>query len=287
MSKHQKNQNRISLLESPGFVLMHFAIFFVIWAGISWFAIIICLASYFVRMFGITAGYHRYFSHRAFKTSRVFQFVLACLGASAAQQGPLWWAAHHRNHHKHPDTINDIHSPVLQGFWWSHVGWLLCPKYGATDLNAVPDLVKYRELRFINRFHVISPVVLAISLFLFGAWLARLAPSLGTSGFQVLVWGFVISTVLLYHGTFTVNSLAHQFGSRRFGTKDNSRNNLFVALITLGEGWHNNHHSYPSSERQGFNWWEIDISHGILKMLSWTGIVWNLRTPPKDLRAQF
>lgn len=284
MAYYLEKKKSIDILESPGFVLMHFACILVIWAGISWFAVIICLVSYVVRMFGITAGYHRYFSHRAFKTSRFFQFMLACLGSSAVQQGPLWWAAHHRDHHRHPDTINDIHSPVMQGFWWSHMGWLLCPKYGATNLRLVPDLAKYRELRFINNFHLLSPAVLAVSLFLVGSWLGGFAPGLNTSGFQLFVWGFIVSTVLLYHGTFTVNSLAHVFGQRPFNTNDNSRNNFLVALITLGEGWHNNHHFYPSSERQGFCWWEIDISHGILKMLSWTRIVWNLRKPPKEFR---
>jgi len=284
MIEYSESTNRISLLESPGFVLMHVACILVIWTGISRIAVITCLLSYLVRMFGITAGYHRYFSHRTFQTSRFFQFVLACLGASAAQQGPLWWAAHHRNHHKHPDTISDVHSPVVQGFWWSHFGWLLCPKNRATDLNAVPDLAKYRELRFMDRYHLLSPATLAVSLFLFGAWLAHTAPGLGTSGFQVFVWGFIVSTVLLYHGTFAVNSIAHLFGSRPFITKDNSRNNVLVALITLGEGWHNNHHYYPSSERHGFQWWEIDIAHAILRILSWTTIVWGLRTPPEGVR---
>jgi stearoyl-CoA desaturase (delta-9 desaturase) len=124
---------------------------------------------------------------------------------------------------------------------------------------------------------------MGVSLFGFGVLLNSLFPALGTSGFQMLVWGFFISTTILYHGTFTVNSLAHRWGSRRFRTTDDSRNNLFIALITLGEGWHNNHHRYLSSERQGFYWWEIDVSHYILTMLSWMGIVWELKTPPKSI----
>lgn len=276
-------EEKISVLESPGFILMHVACLLVIWSGVSWGAVLVCVALYVVRMFGITAGYHRYFAHRSYKTSRFFQFVLACLGASASQQGPLWWAAHHRHHHQHPDTTRDIHSPVVDGFWWSHVGWLLCPKFSETNYKLIPDLVKYRELRFINRFHLLPPALMAVFLFVFGMLLGVYAPELGTSGFQVLVWGFCISTVLLYHGTFTVNSLAHVFGRRRFNTKDNSRNSFLIALITLGEGWHNNHHYHPSSEQQGFYWWEVDVSHYVLKILSWMGVVWDLHVPPKRI----
>lgn len=267
-------------LQSPGFVAMHIGCLLVIWSGASWAAAIVCLIFYLVRMAGITIGYHRYFSHRSFKTSRIFQFVLACLGASAAQQGPLWWASHHRYHHKHPDRTSDVHSPVVHGFWWSHVGWLFSPQYRATNYNMVPDLAKFPELRLLDRFYVVPPILLAGGLVLFGEFLERYAAALHTSGIQTLVWGFFISTVLLYHATFCVNSVAHLFGSRRFNTKDNSRNSLLVALITLGEGWHNNHHYYPSSERSGFYWWELDISHYILKLLACLGLVWNLGTPP-------
>jgi stearoyl-CoA desaturase (delta-9 desaturase) len=284
--RRAEEKNRVRLLESPGFVLMHLACLLVLWVGVSWVAVAVCVAMYFVRMFGITAGYHRYFSHRSYKTSRVFQFALAWLGASAAQQGPLWWAAHHRHHHRHPDADGDIHSPVLHGFWWSHVGWLLSPKYKRTRVELVPDLAKFRELRFINRFYLLPPALLAVALFLLGLALGRYYPAAGTSGAQMLVWGFVVSTVVLYHGTFTVNSLAHVFGRRRFDTRDNSRNSFLVSFITLGEGWHNNHHFFPASERQGFYWWELDVSHYILRALACMGVVWSLRTPPADFRER-
>ena len=270
-----------SLLESPGFVLIHAACLLVVWAGVGWLALSACAASYVVRMVGITAGYHRYFSHRSYKTGRLFQFVLAWLGASAAQQGPVWWASHHRHHHKHSDTDADVHSPVTRGFWWSHVGWLLSPAHRGTRCEMVPDLLKYRELRFLDKYYLLPPACLAAALWGAGALLERYAPGAGTNGFQLFVWGFVVSTVLLYHGTFTVNSLTHLFGRRRFETSDNSRNNLFVALITLGEGWHNNHHYYPASERQGFHAWEIDVSHYILRALRGAGVVWDLRPPPE------
>ncbi|HEX8772469.1 MAG TPA: acyl-CoA desaturase [Pyrinomonadaceae bacterium] len=274
-------KKKISILESPGFLLMHAACLLAVWSGVSPVALFTCIALYVIRMFGITAGYHRYFSHGSYKTSRFFQFVLAWLGASAAQQGPLWWASHHRHHHKYSDTDNDVHSPLTQGFWWSHIGWVLSPGFHETRLKMVPDLARYPELRFINRFYLLPPISLAVLVWATGALLEHYFSGLGTTGFQMLVWGFFISTVVLYHGTFTVNSLAHIIGRRRFETNDGSRNSAFVALITLGEGWHNNHHYFPSSERQGFYWWEIDVSHYVLRLLSRLGIVWDLKTPPR------
>jgi stearoyl-CoA desaturase (delta-9 desaturase) len=262
------------------FLFMHVACLLVVWSGVSAVAVAVCLALYVVRMFAITAGFHRLFAHRTYKTGRVFQFVMAFVGTAAYQKGPLWWASHHRRHHIHADTERDLHSPLSHSLWQSHTGWFLSRESLATDHALVRNLTKNRDLRLLDRFYSVPPIILAIAMFVLGATLQRYAPTLGTSGFQMLVWGFFISTVVLYHGTFTVNSLAHIFGRRRFETADNSRNNLFVALITLGEGWHNNHHYYPASERQGFYWWEIDVSHYTLRLLSWLGVVWDLRTPP-------
>jgi stearoyl-CoA desaturase (delta-9 desaturase) len=267
------------------FLFMHVACLLVIWTGASAVAVVTCLALYVVRMFAITAGFHRLLAHRTYKTGRVFQFLIAFVGTASYQKGPLWWSAHHRRHHLHTDTEADLHSPISRTLWQSHVGWFLSRNSQATDRKLISNLLKYRDLRFLDRYYSLPPVLLAVSAFLLGAALARYAPGLGTSGWQMLVWGFFVSTVLLYHGTFTVNSLAHIFGSRRFATADNSRNNLFVALITLGEGWHNNHHHYPSSERQGFYWWEIDVSHYTLRALARLGIVWDLRTPPSNLTS--
>jgi stearoyl-CoA desaturase (delta-9 desaturase) len=270
---------RIALWRSLPFFLMHAACALVFWYGYSPFSVWTCVFLYFVRMFAITAGYHRYFAHASFKTSRWFQFLLAWIGASSVQKGPLWWAAHHRHHHAHSDTEEDIHSPVTRNFWWSHMGWFLCTKYDETPLHLIRPYSKYPELRWVNEYHAVPGIVLGITLAVVGNWLAIHAPQLGTSGPQLVIWG-LISTVLLFHGTFTVNSLAHVYGSRRYQTKDDSRNNLLIALITLGEGWHNNHHYAPSSERQGFYWWEIDIAHYMLVMLSWLGVVWDLKQPP-------
>ncbi|MFO0877683.1 MAG: fatty acid desaturase [Gemmataceae bacterium] len=248
------------------FVLLHLALLFVFIVPVDAFAVLLCAVTYYLRMFGITAGYHRYFAHRAYKSSRVFQFVLAWLGCSALQKGPLWWAAHHREHHLYSDTPRDPHSPYETSFWWSHVGWILSNEHTETPSDRVPDWTRYPELCWLDRNHWVPGIVLAVVCFLIGGW----------SG---LVWGFVVSTILVYHATFTINSLSHLFGSRRYATTDDSRNNFFLAIITLGEGWHNNHHHYQSSANQGFYWWEIDMSYVTLLGLSCLGLVWDLRRP--------
>jgi stearoyl-CoA desaturase (delta-9 desaturase) len=281
-----ETENRLDWLRSIPFVIMHLGCLGVIWVGWSWFAVATAVFLYALRMFALTAFYHRYFSHKTFRTSRFWQFLFAVLGCSAVQRGPLWWAAHHRKHHRFADQEPDVHSPRHRGFLWSHTLWFLTRKNFRTDEKAVPDLARYPELRFLDRFDVIVPAVFATSLFVLGAVLERWAPGLGTSGGQLLVWGFFISTVVLYHAVYTINSLAHVWGRRRFDTKDDSRNNLLLALVTFGEGWHNNHHYYPASTRQGFYWWEIDLTYYLLRMLSWVGIVRELRPVPEKIRKE-
>ena len=262
------------------FIALHLACLGVLFVGISAVAVAVCAASYFIRMFAITAFYHRYFAHRAFKTSRPMQFAFAVLGASATQRGPLWWAAHHRRHHKHADGGGDPHSP-REGLLWSHMGWFLSRAHFATEWEQIPDLARFPELRWLDRFDIVVPIAYAAALFGLGSLLERFAPGLGTSGAQLLVWGYFISTVVLIHVTLTINSLAHRFGTRRFETGDDSRNNPWLALLTLGEGWHNNHHHFPGSARQGFYWWEIDISYAILRVMAGLGIVRDLRAVPE------
>ena len=266
------------------FVLMHLACLSVIWVGFSWFALAFAVSLYIVRMFAVTGFYHRYFSHKAFKTSRVMQFIFALVGATAVQRGPLWWASHHRHHHASSDTIEDAHSPVQHGFWWSHLGWFLSHAHFPTKIERVKELAKFAELQFLDRFDIIVPTLFALSIFGLGVLLENFAPSLGTNGWQLLVWGFVISTVALYHGTFSVNSLAHVWGKRRYATRDHSRNNLLIALITLGEGWHNNHHHFPGSASQGFYWWEIDLTYYGLKLMEKCGLIWDLLMIPANIR---
>ena len=263
------------------FLILHLGCLGVLWVGWSWTAVVVALFLYAVRMFAITAFYHRYFSHRTFRTSRIAQFLFAVIGNMAIQRGALWWASVHRHHHRHSDEDNDIHSPARQGFLWAHIGWMTSSRNFPTDYSAVPDLARYPELRFLNRFDLIVPVLFGLSLFGLGYLLERFFPSLGTSPAQIFVWGFFVSTTVLLHGTLFINSLAHTFGRRRFATGDDSRNSLLLALLTLGEGWHNNHHRYMYSARQGFYLWEIDISYYLLKFLSLLGIVWGLREVPK------
>lgn len=263
---------------------MHLMCFGVIWVGISVTAVAVAVGLYFVRMFAITAFYHRYFSHRTFKTSRFCQFIFAVMGLSAAQRGPLWWSSHHREHHRNSDGEDDVHSPHQHGFWWSHVGWITSRSNYRTKLHAIPDLVKFPELRLLERLELVVPILLATFLFGVGAALEAWVPAAKTTGPQMLIWGFFISTVFVAHATFTINSLSHLFGNKRYKIGDESRNNIWLAFLTLGEGWHNNHHYYSGSVRQGFYWWEVDISYYGLWLLSRIGLVWDLKPVPRRVR---
>lgn len=286
MDVDERRENRIDWVRAAPFVAMHLACLGVIWVGVSPIALIVAASLYAVRMFALTAFYHRYFSHRTFQTSRVVQFAFALIGASCVQRGPLWWAAHHRNHHRHADTERDPHSPGVYGFLWSHVGWFLTPRNFRTDLSRVPDLAKYPELRWLDRYDIAIPVVLAVCMYALGALLHHVAPQLGTSGGQMLIWGFFVSTIVLFHATVTINSLAHRFGRRRFDTRDDSRNNVWLALLTFGEGWHNNHHFFPGSSRQGFRWWEVDLTWYGLRLMSALGLVHGLKPIPAWVLAK-
>jgi stearoyl-CoA desaturase (delta-9 desaturase) len=240
--------------------------------GWSWKGAALALALYYVRMFGVTGGYHRYFSHRTFRTGRAFQLFLAVLAQTSVQKGALWWAAHHRDHHKYADTPKDPHSFLNRGFWWSHAGWILSRDTEDTNYARIPDLARYPELRWLNTWFLVPVFAFAAATFLIGGWFA-------------FVWGFCVSTVLLWHGTFTINSLSHWVGSRRYATADTSKNNLALAILTMGEGWHNNHHYYQRSCRQGFFWWEIDATYYILRALSWVGLVWDIHVPSAKIMA--
>ena len=262
------------------FFLLHAGVLAVIWVGASPVAVVAAVALYAVRMFAITGFYHRYFSHRAFKAPRPMRFLMALAGTTAVQRGPLWWAAHHRHHHAHSDEASDPHSPRRHGFWWAHTAWFLTRSGAPTRDRLVRDWSD-PELRFLDRFHLVGPILLAIAVLAFGRWAEVHRPEWGTDAAQMFVWGFVISTVLLYHGTYTINSLAHRFGSRRFDTGDDSRNNFWLALLTLGEGWHNNHHHYPASARQGFYWWEVDLTYGGLWLLARLRLISGLKPVPE------
>jgi stearoyl-CoA desaturase (delta-9 desaturase) len=246
------------------FALIHAGVLGVLWMPFSPTFLLWLAVSYAVRMFGITAGYHRYFSHRSFKLGRVSQFLMAVLAQSSGQKGVLWWAALHRVHHRNSDQDQDIHSPARRGFWWSHAGWVLSNEHDDYDPKDIADFEKFPELRWLTRHHWTPTLALAAACFVAGGW-------------DALMWAYLVPTVLLYHCTFAINSVAHIFGTRRFDTPDHSKNNWWLALITFGEGWHNNHHFSMASARQGYRWWEVDITYGVLKVLSWLGVARDLR----------
>jgi stearoyl-CoA desaturase (Delta-9 desaturase) len=265
------------------FIFLHVMCLGVFFVGWSPAALWTALFLYVVRMFAITGFYHRYFSHNTFKASRPWTFLFAVLGNAAVQRGPLWWAAHHRHHHKFSDQKEDVHSPVQHGFFWSHLGWLTSLQNFPTKLELVKDWARYSELRFLDRFDILVPLALAGALYGFGALLEATVPAWGTNGPQMLIWGFFVSTTVLFHATCTINSLDHLWGTKRFRTGDESRNNSLLALITLGEGWHNNHHHYPVAVRQGIYWWEIDLTYLGLKFMSALGLVHNLNPYPQRI----
>ena len=267
---HNHPHERTDRLSIGLLVVMHLSVFFVFAVPFRWSLLALACGGYVIRMFAVTAGYHRYFSHRSFKTSRAFQFVLALVGTTAMQNGPLWWASWHRRHHKHADTALDPHSPRLHGPWRAHLGWVLAESEEISrDLSNVKDLSRFPEIRFLDR-HKWLPLV------------GYAFVCLAIAGLPGVVWGFLVSTVVLFHCTLLINSMAHVWGSRRYRTTDDSRNNLLLALLTLGEGWHNNHHHYMSSARQGFLWWEIDLTYYLLRGLEVVGVVWDLRRPTDE-----
>jgi stearoyl-CoA desaturase (delta-9 desaturase) len=266
------------------FIALHLSCLFAIAVGWSWTALTVATLAYCARMFAITAFYHRFFSHRSFKTSRAMQFVFALIGATAIQRGPIWWASHHRAHHKVSDEEADVHSPVRHGFWWSHVGWVLSRANFRPRFELVTDLMRFPELRFLDRFDILLPALSFFGFYGLGVGLAELG--LQTSGWQIVIWGFSISTIVTHHVTFSINSVAHRSGSRSYDTTDDSRNNLLLSLLTFGEGWHNNHHRYPASARQGFQWWQIDISYYVLRLMAALGLVWHLKPVPARVIAQ-
>jgi stearoyl-CoA desaturase (Delta-9 desaturase) len=281
--KMRDEPDRVDWMRCIPFLILHAGCFGLIWVGFSPFAAWTAVALYFVRMFAVTGIYHRYFSHKTYSTSRFGQFLLALWGATTVQRGALWWAYHHRHHHQHSDDPEDAHSPHVHGFWWSHIGWITSRRNFPTDYSKVKDLAKYPELVWLNRFDTVVPLFFALAIFGAGWLLEIYAPGLGTNRWQMLVWGFFISTTALFHGTSCINSMAHLMGRRRFKTTDDSRNSFILALICLGEGWHNNHHRYQSCTRNGFYWWEIDLTYYGLKVLSSTGLIWGLKPVPKSV----
>ncbi|MAW40104.1 MAG: acyl-CoA desaturase [Kiritimatiellaceae bacterium] len=282
MSKEAQQKNEISY----PLILMHLGCLGIFFVPFSTSMLLVFLTIYCLHVFTLTAGYHRYFSHKSFKTSRIFQFILAFLGTMAAQKDPLWWASHHRLHHEHADSERDPHSPRHGGFWWAHIGWVMQRKLDDTRYDKIKDFTRFPELMWLNRNPFLPALLLAAALFVVGLLFQIIRPEWGISGIQLLIYGFFLSTVAVYHVTFCINSVAHRYGSRRYAVDDDSVNNWLLAILTNGEGWHNNHHRYAVCARQGFRWWELDVSYLILRTLQFFRIVWDIREPPRSILGE-
>ena len=279
----EDNDRRIEWTRVLPYVFLHLACGFVFMVGFSWVAFALFIVSYAIRVFGITGGYHRYFAHRAYRAGRITQFVLAVLGASATQRGPLWWAAHHRHHHKFSDEPEDPHSPVAHPFWWSHMGWFMARGNFRTRSELIKDFAGFPELVFLDRFDSLVPALYGALMFAIGYVIDGIWPQSGTTGAQTLVWGYVLATIAMHHVTFAINSLTHasRIGKRRYLTQDKSRNVWWLALFTFGESWHNNHHHFAASARLGFFWWEVDIGFYVIRTLAACGLAWDLKRAPQ------
>lgn len=285
----KEERGKPKLKDEIGFCLLHLTPLLMIWTGFTAFDWYLCIFLYFFRMFWITGGYHRYFAHKTYETSRIFQFLIAFFAQTSIQKGALWWAANHRIHHKFSDTEKDPHSNKVYGFFYSHIGWIIGPDYKETRYDLIKDFAKYPELRWLNKNHLFPPLVMMIAVFTLGGYVNGgeglvWSDAFINGGLSALVVGFLTSTILLFHGTFSINSLMHMIGKPRYESDDKSKNNFILAILTMGEGWHNNHHYFQSTVRQGFFWWEWDPTFYILKFLSWFGIVWNLRPVPKHIK---
>jgi stearoyl-CoA desaturase (delta-9 desaturase) len=284
MARPSADDARFDPLAAGPLIAMHGAALAVLWTGVSGVALAVAAVLFVARAFGLTAGYHRYFAHRSYRTSRIGQLALGLLGASAAQMGPLWWAGHHRLHHRHSDRTGDPHSPVTGSLYWAHIGWLLCRRHAATPLGAMRDFARFPELVWLDRWHAVAPAAVALGCWALGAALA--ARGFATSGAQMLIVGFLLGTLALYHVTYAVNSLAHRFGTRRYDAEDGSRNHALLALVSLGDGWHNNHHRFPRAARHGFFWWELDPTWLGLRALAALGFVSDLVPVPAEAYAE-
>jgi stearoyl-CoA desaturase (delta-9 desaturase) len=235
-----------------------------------WGLVPLWAASHFLRAIGLTLAFHRYFAHRAFQMSRATRFAWAWIGTSAMQKGPLWWAGNHVDHHKYADREGDPHSPRLSGFYYAHIGWFLDDAKWERVSQANPvlrDFGSVPEIAFLDRWYIVPPLTLAVAMFAMG-------------GFPWLFWGFCLPTMTLAHATFAINTVNHLWGSRRFDTIDESRNNPITAFFAVGEGWHNNHHRYQRSARNGFYWWEFDPTWYAIKAMSWVGLAWDIQPVP-------
>lgn len=276
--KNLTSAQKVALFIAVAMISIHLSTLLVFYTGVSTIALNIAILMYFVRGMGITIGFHRYFSHKSFKTNRFFQFILGFWGSLANEGGVLWWSSHHRNHHQNSDNPKDLHSPIAHSFFHSHLGWMWSASCVEKNKTRCNDLSKFPEIKFLNKYY--GAIVLGQMLFFL--FLGELLRPYGTNPLQMFVWGFCISTVANWHVTFMVNSVCHVWGTRPYKSGDKSRNNFLVALLAHGEGWHNNHHMFGWSARNGLRWYQIDTSYYLLKFFELFGIVKDLRIPEKS-----
>lgn len=258
---------RINWITAAIMVALHLVAFWALF-HYTWQNLLAALVLHWVVVgLGISIGYHRLLTHRGFKTSKPFEYFLAMCGSFALEGGPVFWVATHRVHHQHSDGPGDPHTPRDGGFW-AHMGWVL---FGDREFNKTPISSKYAPdlagdpfYCWLTDWHWVPMTVVGLLMIAFVGW-------------GMAAWGMVVRIVAGLHFTWLVNSATHMWGSRRFDTRDDSRNSWWVALLTFGEGWHNNHHAHPVSARHGLAWYELDISWLTLRLLSFLGVVWNVK----------
>lgn len=258
----------------------------------SWQYLVIMAAMYLVTGFGITIGYHRLFTHKSFRTPRPVAALLAIMGAMAAEGSLMQWVSAHRLHHQHSDQHGDPHSPhlhgnsllaALNGMWHAHIGWALKKRKDENTGRNTRDLNKDPWLRFVNR---LFPVWVGLGL-LIPAVLGGLMTMSWMGLLLGLLWGGLVRVLLVHHVTWSINSVCHIWGSRPYESRDHSRNNAIFGILALGEGWHNNHHAFPSSARHGLSWWQFDASYVVIRAMQMVGLASDLRVPRREKLAQF
>ena len=261
--------DRISWVTASAFVVFHILAVVALF-NTTWQAVVVALALHWMCIgWGIGLGYHRLHTHRSYKTPKLVEYFFAVCGCLTLQGGPVFWTALHRIHHQHSDKTGDPHTP-RDGKWWSHMLWTIFGEelHGDTAIMGkyAPDLMKDRFYQVLTRWHWVPLVVLGLALFAIGGW-------------SWLLWGVFLRVVFGLHCTWLINSATHIWGSRRFNTSDDSKNSFWVALITFGEGWHNNHHAHPRSARHGMAWWEVDLSWMQIRVMQWLGLAWDVQVP--------
>jgi stearoyl-CoA desaturase (Delta-9 desaturase) len=269
----------VTILPFTGFVLAAFSLWFLPLGSIE---IGLLAGMYILTLLGINIGFHRYFAHNAFKTNSTMRIVFAVLGSMAAQGHIIHWVSNHRRHHQYSDRPGDPHSPHcheqqrlggLHGLWYAQVSWMYKGQF--PNILYAKDLLRDPMITRINKLYLVW-VCLGLAI---PAGLGGLLSGSAIGAFQGFLWGGLVRIFLVHHATGTINSICHAFGDRPFQTDEHSKNNIWLAIPTLGESWHNNHHAFPNSARSGLQWWQLDLGYGVIRLLEWLGLVWDVKTP--------